>query len=298
MWVFVLIFGYVFVTRGFFLLAISSFLLSLFLFVGLFVMKRLLYGRIAAKIFFAFLVFLLLVGVYYNQQDLSMNYVVSAYNSTDNLLTSMSNSIQQTAQPTPSSPVTANGQSPPVVLETTTTSSQGGFSFPNLNLGGPTIDASWVSSFMSYVNQARQNAGAPALTHSSNLDQFSAQRFQTSTSGNNYEISHYGFDQDANSFFGNDYNVGEVVYYPSGYQASDYPSYLQTNAPGHWNLMMDSTLTQYGYYIGTGNTVEFEGSCSLTEIPGPNINVTQLAIQDGCTPITLSATWLIIDFHT
>ncbi|MGB9734347.1 MAG: CAP domain-containing protein [Conexivisphaera sp.] len=162
------------------------------------------------------------------------------------------------------------------------------------------VNQTWVSDFMAIVNQYRANESAPPLAYSAYLASFSEIRFHTMTAGNNYEISHYGFDQDFNSYFsGQSISVGEVVFYPSGETPSQFVGTLMDDAPLHWKLLMDPEFTQYGYFIGEGNTVLAEGfgagSSSTVEIPGPNINITQFIIDQGYTPVVQNATWLVID---
>lgn len=155
-------------------------------------------------------------------------------------------------------------------------------------IGGPTIDAQWVTQLMATVNQARQAQGLVSMAESTSLDQLAQQRLQIETEGNHWQITHYGY-QDLPP------GVGEVVYYPSGYSSSDYASYLQSSAPLHWNLMMDSSFSSYGFAIGQGTTVEIYGSCPNTELPGPGINVTQFFAQEGCDAVPATSTWLVID---
>jgi uncharacterized protein YkwD len=174
------------------------------------------------------------------------------------------------------------------------------FIVPQLEVlsAGTTINSSWVVSFISNVNAYREQQGEVSLTLSSQLGSFSQIRFTTMTAGTNYEISHYGFDSDAASFFGSAYSLGEVVYYPSGFSPSDYTANIKSNAPAHWSLMMKPNLLSYGYYIGQGPVYELDQGCTATEIPGPNINESLFFHQNGCAYSIGTGTWLVIDFSS
>jgi uncharacterized protein YkwD len=160
----------------------------------------------------------------------------------------------------------------------------------------PTINSTWVSQFFSIVNQYRQSTGAPPLQYCPWLDNFAHIRFETMIQ--NPAISHYGFDQDYNEYLGQyqDFlSVGEEVLYPDGYTPKDYVQFLQSEAPIHWNGLLDSNYMYYGYYIGYGPTYAIIGSCPVTEILGPNINVPQYLQSHGCSVEIENSTWLVIE---
>ena len=232
---------------------------------------------------------------------------------------------------------------------------------------------------MTAVNQARTSEGLVGLTQSDSLDQFAAVRLQTSTTGKNWEITHYGIDHDASCFFVNcipyselgsvnsyvlnqnalnavlgngayyqlpsgwssmywQMNLGgetvyfttesaistyvsltygkytsvtfspsgsfvtnfptqpgEVVFFPDGYSPSSYVSSIQSQAPLHWSLLIDTSLTHYGFAIGQGETLSVYQPCPVSELPGPNINVTRYYAQYGCQTLQEPTTWLVID---
>jgi len=160
----------------------------------------------------------------------------------------------------------------------------------------PTINSTWVFQFFSIVNQYRQSTGAPPLQYCPWLDNFAHIRFETMIQ--NPAISHYGFDQDYNEYLSQyqDFlSVGEEVLYPNGYTPKDYVQYMQSNAPIHWEGLLNSNYMYYGYYIGYGPTYAIIGSCSVTEIPGPNINVPQYLQSHGCSVDIENDTWLVIE---
>jgi len=156
------------------------------------------------------------------------------------------------------------------------------------DIGGPTINAQWVQQFMASVNSARQAQGRQAMAESSSLDQLAQQRLQLETEGNHWEITHYGY-QDIPP------GVGEVVFFPDGYTPSSYVTDIQTDAPLHWNLLMDPSFTSFGYALGQGTTLSVYQPCPVTELPGPGINITQYYQQYGCTTTQETVTWLVID---
>jgi len=160
----------------------------------------------------------------------------------------------------------------------------------------PIINSTWVFQFFSIVNQYRQSTGAPPLQYCPWLDNFANIRFETMVQ--NPAISHYGFDQDYNEYLSQyqDFlSVGEEVLYPDGYNPKDYVQILQSEAPIHWEGLIDSNYTYYGYYIGYGPTYAIIGSCPVTEIPGPNINVPQYFQSYGCSVEIENSTWLVIE---
>jgi len=160
----------------------------------------------------------------------------------------------------------------------------------------PTINSTWVLQFFSIVNQYRQSTGAPPLQYCPWLDNFANIRFETMIQ--NPAISHYGFDQDYNEYLGQyQYflSVGEEVLYPDGYTPKDYVQFLQSDAPIHWEGLLDSNYMYYGYYIGYGPTYAIIGSCPVTEIPDPNINVPQYLQSHGCSVEIENSTWLVIE---
>jgi uncharacterized protein YkwD len=160
----------------------------------------------------------------------------------------------------------------------------------------PTINSAWVSQFFSIVNQYRQSIGAQPLQYCPWLDEFAYVRFKTMIQ--NPAISHYSFDQDFNKYL-NQYRsfllISEEVLYPAGYTPNEYVQDLQLNAPIHWEGLIDSNYTYYGYYIRYGPSYVIIGSCPVTEIPGPNINIPQYFKSYGCSVEIENSTWLVIE---
>jgi len=133
------------------------------------------------------------------------------------------------------------------------------------------INSQWVSTFMSVVNAQRQQSGLRPLVENQALDNTAKTRFDTMIT--HYQISHYGAAG---------LNIGEVVFYPDGYSPQDYAVNLQNTAPLHWQLLLDPQLGVYGYHVEIGPTVEILGSCSVSEIPRPDIDEVQFFQQHGC----------------
>ncbi len=170
-------------------------------------------------------------------------------------------------------------------------------------LSPPTINGAWATAFFSNVSAQR---GKP-YTYCANLSTFAKTRFNTMAQ--NYEISHYGYSEDFNKTwpygveYGNGiyYGFGEEVFYPRGYNASNYVQQIITTAPLHWQELEDDNLTTYGYYIGNGSAYEILGpdgghsACPVTEIPGPNININQYFAQYGCSVETANLTYFVIE---
>jgi hypothetical protein len=146
------------------------------------------------------------------------------------------------------------------------------------------INQSWASLFFANISAQRGSnyAYCPALS------QFAQIRFNSQIS--HYDISHYGVQQDDEQY--GIYDAEEILF-PSG-SPSGYTSQLSVDDPSHWQLLIDNSYTYYGDYIGNGPDIE--SYCTPgPEIPGPNINISQYLESKGCTPVTETATYLIVE---
>ena len=166
-----------------------------------------------------------------------------------------------------------------------------------------TINGTWATSFFSNVSEQR----GEQYNYCANLSDFAKMRFNTMVQ--NYGISHYGYAKDFNKTwpygvsYGDEiyYGFGEEVFYPSGYMPSSYVQQIITTAPLHWQELTDKNLTTYGYYIDNGPAYEILGpndgytACPVTEIPGPNINISQYFAQYGCSVETANLTYFVIE---
>lgn len=151
-------------------------------------------------------------------------------------------------------------------------------------------NAEWVREFIAAVNA--QRGGAP-LTEDPGLDSFAQTRFDTAVT--NYAISDYGFDNQSAAYFGGTGRISnEEVLYPSYLSPAAFAGYIQQFAPGHWNLLVDTAYTRYGFYLGYGPAVAVALGCPVTEITGRNVNITQIAIQNGCKYKVEDVTYLVI----
>jgi len=162
------------------------------------------------------------------------------------------------------------------------------------------INNTWAEQFFENVSLIR---GSPYY-YCQNLSDFAKVRFNTMVT--NYGISHYGYDQDFDRIYGTTYNtyIAEEVLYPSGYTPKAYVSELETSAPLHWNILVNKTFVYYGYDIQNGPAYVIYGPnggyspCPTTEIPGPNINISQYFAQYGCTVATEDETWFVIELSS
>ena len=160
----------------------------------------------------------------------------------------------------------------------------------SLRYPGVGLNTAWVASFIQEVN-ARRNA--TALTENKTLDEFAAFRFDSIRA--QYQISDFNFTYDYHRFFGQTGPVmEEEILYPSGKDPMTYPAYLKQNAPGHYDGLVDPAYSQFGYFFGTGPSVDIGPGCSATEIPGPNINITQFVISHGCDYVVADEVWFIL----
>lgn len=200
----------------------------------------------------------------------------------------------------PQSPSLLTGQSYPMVVEVTSfgaASNASGYQQPfvylyrtSVSYPGTGLNPYWVQAFIQAVNEKRN---ATALTENSTLDTFAATRYNTMRA--QYDISDYNFTNDLVHYFGTfNANVFEEILYPSGMDPATFPDYLHDKAIGHWQGLMNPAYSQYGYFFGTGPTVVVGPSCSVSEVPGPNINITQYVIDNGCSYIVADQIWFII----
>ena len=146
------------------------------------------------------------------------------------------------------------------------------------------INQSWAYQFFANISQQRGSKYVYCPT----LSQFAQIRFNAQIS--HYEISHYGVQQDDEEY---DIYDAEEVLFPSG-SPSEYASQLEVEDPLHWQLLMNNSYTYYGYYISNGPDIE--SYCNpAPEIPGPGINISQYLESKGCTPVTTTATYFIVE---
>jgi len=192
------------------------------------------------------------------------------------------------------------GQSYPLALVissvSSTTQQDGlGYSFAyiyqtTVSYPGVGLNPYWVKTFIQAVNKERN---ATALSENKTLDAFAAHRYNTLRK--EYDISDFNFTGDYDSYFHTaNVTVFEEILYPQGQDPATFPRFLYQNAPGHWEGLMQPKFTQYGYFFGIGPTVVVGPGCSATEIPGPNINITQYVIDHNCNYIVADQIWFII----
>jgi hypothetical protein len=214
-------------------------------------------------------------GQFYSSLSYLESYSSTA-NSQANSVTTQSSIVSTLTPSIQTSQATTNPQ-----IQTTTSSA-----------AATGVDAQWIASFFSIVNSQRSTP----LTESGTLDQFAALRFNTIVS--HFPITHYGYDQDFQSFFsGQSIYASEEYFYPQG-SPSDYAQNIQTTAPVHWQGLLDSTYAHYGYYLGDGPVTEIYQPCSAPlEIIG-SINETQQLQQYGCQFTIVTGTYLVIELSS
>jgi hypothetical protein len=155
---------------------------------------------------------------------------------------------------------------------------------------GVGLNSHWVQAFIQEMNHLRNGT---ALTEDKALDAFAAFRYDTIRA--QYQISDYNFSVDYNRYFGASApTVFEEILYPAGRDPVTYPNYLHQTAIGHYSAIVNPFYTKYGYFFGTGPAVEVGPGCSATEVPGPNINITQYAISHGCSYVIADEIWFIL----
>jgi hypothetical protein len=165
------------------------------------------------------------------------------------------------------------------------------------------INSTWATAFFRNVSKRR----GETYNYCANLSDFAKIRFNTMVQ--DYGISHYGYAEDFNRTWPNGVRYGDEIYqgfgeevfYPVGYTPSNYVQYIIAAAPLHWQELIDTNLTAYGYYIGNGPAYEILGpnggytECPVTEIPGPNINISQYFAGYGCSVEVANLTYFVIE---
>lgn len=189
----------------------------------------------------------------------------------------------------------------PVTSTASTTASTTIYDTTNITKQQSQSSSVWATEFFQNLSADR----GTQYSYCPSLSQFAKLRFNTMSA--NYGISHYGYDQDFSNFYGTIYNTyfAEEVFYPNlglfGDTPSSYPSYIESKAPIHWQLLMDNNYSYYGYNIQNGPNYEIYGPdggyavCPVTEIPGPNINLTQFFAQYGCSVVVVNTTWFVME---
>ncbi|MEM3637112.1 MAG: CAP domain-containing protein [Conexivisphaerales archaeon] len=167
------------------------------------------------------------------------------------------------------------------------------------------VNSTWVQDFITIVNEYRANSSAPPLAYSPVLSSFAQLRFNDMQQ--NYQISHWNATTDMTnfmnsnpSFFSSSYMEMDEEYFDMTPASSPqaFANELMQTAPAHWSGLINSNYTVYGYYIGTG--LDVIGNCPAgqntnTEITSEGVNMTQLWIQQGCQPETVTTTILVIE---
>ena len=284
LWIASFIAGFLLVSMNAIILAIVSFFDAVILFIPLFILWWLFHKRIAGKVLGVFLILIFAVYVYQNPASFSKGALVNdLFQSEASFFSSVATGVILN---NPGSQGNIQSTFHPNIVSSTTS---GVRSIASQSLS---IDSQWVASFFATVNSYRSSP----LTESQTLDQFAAIRFHTIAA--NYEITHYGYDQDFNSYFaGQSITAAEEYFYPDS-SPSSYASYIQQSAPEHWQGLIDTTYNHFGFYIGNGPVIEVYQPCSApSEIVG-SINQTQQLIQYGCQYTVVTGTYLVIELSS
>jgi hypothetical protein len=199
----------------------------------------------------------------------------------DSTSATTSNSTEQASPDVPSPPNSA------IYAPTTTTQTAAGIPFGQ----------AWVSQFLGVVDA---NRGGSALSDCPRLDSFAMSRFNTMTTGNNWEVVHYGYSQGLQQTFGGSAGLySEVYFYPTTPTAKTpqgFATLVQTTAQGHWSDLTNPEYRYYGaYYAGTGPILLFQSGCVPGEF-GAGVNQTQYFPK--CAHQQVNGTWLVIELSS
>ena len=162
---------------------------------------------------------------------------------------------------------------------------------------GPVVNSTWVEQFFAQLDVDRGSGGQ--LVPCPSLDAFAEYRFNDMTTGTNYEISHYNYQNDLRSYFqGRSGTFEEEYFFPDGYTPSAYLGIIQQKAPIHWLGLLNATYTSYGYTLSKGPIVEYStylgSSCNApSEVVGEGVNMTQ--VGSGCRVTIVQGTWFVIE---
>lgn len=150
----------------------------------------------------------------------------------------------------------------------------------------------WVKTFVTKVDQAR---GGLALSENATLDAFAALRFKDASA--RYQISDYNLSGDADAYFGAGPLAGsvtEMLLFPGIFSPNTYPGFLAEYAVGHWDGLLNTGFTQYGYFVAQAPYFDVSIPCPVYEVPGAGMNITQFFQQHGCSTSVATTTWLVI----
>jgi hypothetical protein len=266
-------------------LVIASLINTIILYIIVYGITGIARRGIASKIFAIFLILLVAGLAYQNQGVVERTNLDSVKNMLASesmfLLGTFSNTVQSTSA-TPTGSLTGATSQTTGFASTIQTLVPQFFRSPN----GTLIVTTWVHQLMANVSAARTSQGLSHLTESSSLDQWAQQRFLTMEQ--EPDVTHYGYQNQ-------EPGVGEAILYPNGFSPSVYANDLQSQAPLHWQLLMYPSFISYGFYVGRGVVYSVGQQCSVTELPGPGINITQYFSQHGCTAYQGTDTWLVIE---
>jgi hypothetical protein len=194
-----------------------------------------------------------------------------------------SNSTTTQAPPAPSD---AGSQAAPTVFTAT-------LNVANTTTAVP-FGPAWVSQFVGTVNSDRQGG---TLTDCPALDAFAMSRFQTMTTGKNWEVTHYDYDQDLQKTFGGtEGSYSEDYFFPTEpylKTPAGFVELVQTTDPGHWGDLTNPAYRYYGaYYEGTGPILLFQASCAPGEFTA---GINQTATYAGCPHQQVTGNWLVME---
>jgi hypothetical protein len=170
-------------------------------------------------------------------------------------------------------------------------------SLSDTNQNGPVVNSTWVEQFFAQVDVDRGAGGQ--LVPCTSLNGFAQYRFDDMTTGTNYEISHYNYQNDLQSYFkGQSGTFEEEYFFPDGYTPSAYLGVIQQKAPIHWMGLLNATYTSYGYTLSKGPVIEYAtylgSTCNApSEVVGEGVNMTQ--VGSGCRVTVVQGTWFVIE---
>lgn len=160
----------------------------------------------------------------------------------------------------------------------------------------PSMNGGWATGFFALVNSNR--GSTDQLTPCTSLSNLAKFRFGTMNTGKNWEVSHYGYQQDLTRYLGGLVigSFGEEYFFPDGYSPDAFARNVNTTAPYHWQGLVDPQFHYYGYYFGNGPVIEYSGyACRApTEIVGEGVNMTEVGAPN-CNISVVHGTWFVIE---
>lgn len=163
----------------------------------------------------------------------------------------------------------------------------------------PPINNTYVEGFINAINTIRVQEGAPPLKPCPILFNFSEMRLSFLEKDHNLEITHYGFFHNVSTFLNETHAVmtidEEILFVNSTVNPQSYVNQLEQYAPVHYQGLISSSVSYYGYAFNYTPapmfiTIPGLGLPCPTELIMPDVNMSMY-----CPVIWRKAPVLVIE---